>query len=211
LAMRSPAERHRGVRFPLLAILLGKVFMRVVVGMSGGSGQVYGIRILESLKALGHETHLIMTNAARETIRVETDINPEKVEELASVSYRIKDFLAPIASGSFRFDAMIIAPCSMKMLAAIANGVSSDLLSRTADVALKERRRLVVVPRETPLSLIHIRNMESLTLAGGVILPPEPAFYTRPKSISDIVDFISSRALDLAGIENEIAPRWNGI
>jgi 4-hydroxy-3-polyprenylbenzoate decarboxylase len=185
--------------------------MRVVVGMSGGSGQVYGIRILESLKAMGHETHLIMTNAARETIRVETDTTPEKVEGMASVSYRIKDFLAPVASGSFRFDSMIIAPCSMKMLAAIANGVSSDLLSRTADVALKERRRLIIVPRETPLSLIHIRNMESVTLAGGVILPPEPAFYTRPKSISDIVDSVVSRILDLAGIKNDIAPRWNGM
>jgi flavin prenyltransferase len=184
--------------------------VRLIVGISGASGAVYGIRALQVLDRLGVETHLVMTNAALETIRLETDFKKADVERLATETHRIDDVTSKISSGSYHSDGMVVIPCSMKTLAGIATGYSDNLLLRAADVTLKERRRLVLVVRETPLSLIHLENMVTVTRAGGVVLPAMPAFFNRPKTVDALIDQVVSKALDLMGLENDLVKRWDG-
>ncbi len=184
--------------------------VRLVVAISGASGAVYGIRALEVLKKLGTETHLVLTDAALETIRLETDYSRTEVERLASEVHAVGDISSKIASGSYRTDGMLVIPCSMKTLAGIATGYSDNLLLRAADVTIKERRRLVLVVRESPLSLIHLENMAAVTRAGAVVLPAMPSFYSRPKTVQALVDQVVGKALDLLGVENDVGGRWNG-
>ena len=182
--------------------------MELIIGISGASGVGYGIRLLEILHQMKVQTHLIMTKAAEGIIRAETDVEPENVKKLAAFVYDEDDFYASIASGSYKTAGMIIAPCSMKTLGQIANGISDNLLVRAADVCLKEERKLILMTRETPLSLIHLENMIRVKKAGGTILPACPGFYSRPESIDDLFDIMAGRALDLAGIENGVYKRW---
>jgi 4-hydroxy-3-polyprenylbenzoate decarboxylase len=181
---------------------------RLVVGITGASGAVYGIRLLECLRALPVEVHLIISRWARVTIEHETSYTYSQVKDLADEVHGENDQAAAISSGSFPTRGMIIAPCSTKTLAAVASGYSHNLIGRAADVTLKERRPLVLVPRESPLSAIHLENMLRLTRAGAVVLPASPGFYHRPASIAELVDFIVARVLDQLGIENTLAPRW---
>jgi 4-hydroxy-3-polyprenylbenzoate decarboxylase len=183
--------------------------MEVIVGISGASGVQYGIRLLEVLAENGIKTHLILTDAANQIIRIETDYFPHEVEKLATWSYSQKDFSAPIASGSYKTAGMVIVPCSMKTLAAVANGISDTLLTRAADVCLKEERKLILMTRETPLNLIHLENMLKAKKAGASILPACPGFYSRPKTLEDLVDIMVGRTLDLLGLENNIYKRWH--
>ena len=185
---------------------------RLVVGISGSTGAIYGIRLLEVLRnAPGVETHLVITKAAERTIPWETNYSPARVRNLAHASYPVQDIGAELSSGSFKTSGMVIAPCSVKSLAAIANGLSDNLLTRAADVTLKERRRLVLLVRESPFTLAHIRNMESVTLMGAVVAPPLPAFYNRPRSIDDLVNHTVGRVLDLFGIDVDLVKRWEGM
>jgi flavin prenyltransferase len=187
--------------------------MKLVVGISGASGVIYGIRMLEVLRVVPEvETHLVMTAAARETVSLETGFDPREVEELADVSYRCGDIAAAPSSGSFRLDSMVVVPCSMKTLSAIAYSLSDNLLVRAADVALKERRPLVVAPRETPLHLGHLQTMVRLAELGAILAPPMPAFYHRPESVEEIVDQTVNRLLDLLRIElpEDLFQRWRG-
>lgn len=187
--------------------------MRLVVGISGSSGVIYGIRLLEVLREVRDvETHLVMSPAARQTIALETDWRPKDVEELADVTYRFGDIAAAISSGSYRIDGMVVIPCSMKTLAGIAHSLSDNLLVRAADVTLKERRRLVIVPRETPLHLGHLRLMVAATEMGAILCPPMPAFYQRPTTIEQLVDHTVMRILDLFEITppSELSRRWLG-
>jgi len=183
---------------------------RVVVGMTGATGAAIGIRILETLSAVGVETHLVLSKWARATIEMETDYSVRQVQSLADQCYSSHDQAAAISSGSFRTDGMIVAPCSMKTLAAIRMGYGEGLIPRAADVTLKERRRLVLVPRETPLSEIHLENMLALARMGAVMVPPMPAFYNNPTGVADIVDHVTSRVLDLFGVDNDLTTRWDG-
>jgi len=182
--------------------------MEITVGISGASGVQYGIRLLEVLAEKGIKTHLVLTDSASQIIKIETDYTSADVEKLATWSYSQKDFSAPIASGSYKTEGMVIAPCSMKTLAAVANGVSDTLLTRAADVCLKEERRLILMTRETPLNLIHIENMLKAKRAGASILPACPGFYSQPKTLEDLIDVMVGRTLDLLGIENDIYRRW---
>lgn len=182
--------------------------MRLVVGLSGSSSPIYGIRLLEVLKALGIETHLVISDGAKRTIPLEARLTVPEVAALATVTYPTHDMAAAISSGSFQTDGMIVAPCSMRSLAAIANSYDTDLLIRAADVTLKERRKLVLVPRETPLHLGHLRNMVRATEIGAVILPPMPAFYHQPKSVDDIVNQTVGKVLDQFRIEHHLFRRW---
>ncbi len=185
---------------------------RIVIGMSGASGQIYGIRLLEVLRAVSEiETHLVMSQAARMTIAQETDWDPRDVEALATVSYRPADVGAAIASGSFETAGMIVAPCSIKSLSAIAHSFADDLLSRAADVQLKEGRPVLLMVRETPLHLGHIELMAQAARIGCVIFPPVPAFYSRPQTIDDIVNGTVGRMLARLGIENDLYYRWQGM
>jgi len=165
---------------------------------------------LEVLKNLGVETHLVVSEAAAETIRLETDFAVEDVLRLASEVHNIDDITSNIASGSYRTDGMVVIPCSMKTLAGIATGYSDNLLLRAADVTLKERRRLVLVVRETPLSLIHLENMVAATRAGAIVLPAMPSFYSRPKTIEAMVDQVVGKSLDMLGVEHNLGGRWSG-
>jgi 4-hydroxy-3-polyprenylbenzoate decarboxylase len=183
--------------------------LRVIVAITGANGVVYGKRLLEVLKGK-NEVHLIISRASEKLIEYELEITKKKLEELANFVYDEDDFSSPLASGSFVTDAMIIIPCSMKTLAGIAHGYSENLILRAADVTLKERRRLILVPRETPLSSIHLRNMLELSMQGVVIIPAMPAFYHRPKTIDDLVDFIVGKVLDSLGIYHELFKRWDG-
>lgn len=183
---------------------------RVIVGISGASGIIYGIRMLQVLRELNVETHLVMSRSAQVTLAYETDFSIANIRDLADVSYANADIGAAISSGSFRTMGMVIAPCSMKTLAEIATGVTSTLLSRSADVILKERRRLILMVRETPLHLGHLRNMVAVTEAGALICPPMPAFYNRPDSVEAIVDHTIGRALDLFGFDAKLLRRWGG-
>ena len=183
---------------------------RIVVAMTGATGAILGIKTLIALRSLNIETHLVLSHWAEATIRYETDYTPAAVRALADHSYSNRDQAAPISSGSFRADGMIVVPCSMKTLAAINAGYCDDLVSRAADVVLKERRRLVLAVRETPLSEIHLRNMLGVTRAGAIICPTVPAFYTKPQSIDELVEQMTGRILDLFGIDTEGFPRWNG-
>jgi 4-hydroxy-3-polyprenylbenzoate decarboxylase len=179
--------------------------------MSGASGAIYGVRALERLRALGVETHLVMSKAARITLAHETDWTPAQVEAMADIVYRPEDIGAAISSGSFATMGMLVAPCSIKTLGEIACGITSSLVSRAADVALKERRRVVLMLREAPLHLGHLKNMVAATEMGAIIAPPVPAFYTRPKTIDDIVEHSVGRALDLFGIDTGQVHRWAGM
>ncbi len=181
---------------------------RLVVGISGASGVVYGIRLLEVLEELGIESHLVMTKAAEMTIGYETRLKPRDVAAKASHVYAVGDIAAPIASGSFKTKGMIVAPCSVRSMSEIATGVTSSILTRAADVSLKERRPLVLVVRETPLHLGHLRTLAKLAEMGATILPPVPAFYAEPHTISDIVDQMIGRALDLLGYDWPKVRRW---
>lgn len=183
---------------------------RIVVGISGASGVVLGVRLLELLRELEVETHLVLTRAAVLTIGHELGRPIDEVKALASVAHPLLDVGASIASGSFRTEGMIVAPCSMRTLAAIATGVTDTLLTRAADVVLKERRRLVLLTRETPLHLGHLRNMVAVTEMGAVVMPPVPAFYAAPTSLEGIVDQILGRALDLFGLDCSRVFRWQG-
>lgn len=181
---------------------------RLIIGISGSSGIIYGIRLLEALQPLAIETHLVVSKAGQLTRAYETDLSHSELKALADVYHPCTDLTATIASGSFKTMGMIIAPCSMKTLSEIAHGTSSNLLTRAADVVLKERRRLVLMPRETPLHLGHLNNMVSVTQMGGIICPPVPAFYTKPQTIAEIVDDTVGRVLDLFDIECGLVRRW---
>jgi 4-hydroxy-3-polyprenylbenzoate decarboxylase len=181
----------------------------IIIGISGASGVQYGIRLLETLKRMEeYETHLVISESAKELIRIETEFSISDVEQLGDHVYGDDDFTAPIASGSHTTKGMIIAPCSMKTLASIAIGMSDTLISRAADVCLKEKRPLILMTRETPLNLIHIENMERVAKAGACVLPACPALYPKPKSIDDIINFMGGRALDLLGVEHNLYKRW---
>ncbi len=184
--------------------------MEIVLGISGASGVQYGIRLLQLLREKGCITHLVVTDSARKIMEIETCLCMDEVEKLASHFYAPHDFAAPVASGSHLFDAMVVIPCSMGTLSAIACGSSDTLITRAADVCLKEKRRLILVPRETPLSLIQLRNMVAAAEAGAVILPACPAFYSRPGNLEDLVDVLVGRVLDLLGLENDLYRRWEG-
>ncbi len=184
--------------------------MRVVVGITGASGAIFAIRALEVMQALSVETHLIVSRWARTTIAHETNYSLAQVEALASVVHHEENQAAPISSGSFKTDGMMVAPCSMRTLAAIRGGFGETLICRAADVILKERRKLVLLARESPFSEIHLENMLALARMGTVILPPVPAFYTRPKNIDDIVNHVVARLLDQFGLESPGVARWEG-
>jgi 4-hydroxy-3-polyprenylbenzoate decarboxylase len=181
---------------------------RLVIGLSGASGVAYGIRLLEACRELGIESHLVMTKPAEMTIGYETKLSPRQVAAKADYSYAVTDIAAPIASGSFKNKGMIVAPCSVRSMSEIATGVTTSLLTRAADVMLKERRPLVLMVRETPLHLGHLRSMTTLAEMGAIILPPVPAFYAEPKTLSDLVDQMVGRALDLFGYDWPDVKRW---
>ncbi|WP_423792683.1 UbiX family flavin prenyltransferase [Methanocaldococcus indicus] len=182
--------------------------MKIVVCITGASGVVYGKRLLEVLNKKNISVDLIISESAKKIIKEELDISWEKLKDLANNYYNEDDFFSPIASGSNKFDAVVISPCSMKTLSAVANGYSYNLIVRVADIALKERRKLIILPRETPLNSIHLENMLKLSNLGAIIMPPIPAFYTKPKTVDDIIDFIVGRVLDLLNIENNLYRRW---
>ncbi len=185
---------------------------RIIVAMTGATGVVYGIRILQTLRRLGNvESHLLVSNAGWLTLQHELKLAKPAVRELADVIYSVRDVGAAIASGSFATDGMIVAPCSMKTLASIAHGFSDNLITRAADVTLKERRRLILMVRETPFNLAHLRNMTAITEMGGIIFPPLPAFYSQPASIDEMIDHTVGRVLDLLGLNCALAPSWAGI
>ncbi len=185
---------------------------RIIVAMTGASGAVYGVRLLQALAAIeAVETHLVVSASGALTALAELDMKRADIEALATVAHGVKDIGASIASGSFDADSMIVAPCSMKTLAAIAHGLSDNLVARAADVMLKQRRRLVLLARETPLNLAHLRNMVVVTEMGGIVMPPVPAFYQRPETIADIVDDTVARALDLVGLQSPGLKRWSGL
>lgn len=185
---------------------------RIVVGITGATGAVYGVRLLQRLGGIPSvETHLVVSDAASLTLHQEVGMQKRDVEALAHVVHKHREIGASIASGSFQSDGMVIAPCSMKTLAAVAHGLADNLVARAADVILKERRRLILMVRETPLNLAHLRNMMAVTEMGGIVFPPLPSFYQRPASIDEMVDHTLDRVLDLLGIDNAAAPRWPGM
>jgi len=181
---------------------------RLIIGISGASGIVYGVRALEALRRVDVETHLVMTKAAQVTLAHELSMKVADIQALADVVHRQEDIAASISSGSFQTIGMIVAPCSIRSLSEIASGVTSNLLTRAADVVLKERRRLVLMVRETPLHLGHLRSMAQVTEMGAIVMPPVPAFYARPQTVDDIVNHSVGRALDLFGIDSALVRRW---
>ena len=183
---------------------------RLIVGITGASGAIYGVRLLELLRTTDIETHLIMSRAGQTTLAAETSLKVADVEALADVVHQNTDIAAACSSGSFRTLGMVIAPCSIKTMGEIANGVTPNLISRAADVALKERRRVVLMLRETPLHLGHIRSMAAVTEAGAVVYPPVPAFYAQPESLDEMVDHTLGRVLDLFDIDLGTVRRWSG-
>jgi 4-hydroxy-3-polyprenylbenzoate decarboxylase len=184
---------------------------RLIVGITGASGAIYGVRLLRLLQATGIETHLVMSRSAKITLTQEMDIGVAEVSALANVVHQVDNIGASIASGSFRTMGMVIAPCSMRSLAEIASGATSSLVTRAADVVLKERRRLVLIVREAPLHLGHLRAMTAATEIGAIVYPPVPAFYARPANLEQMVDHTLGRVLDLFDIENTAASRWGGL
>jgi 4-hydroxy-3-polyprenylbenzoate decarboxylase len=181
---------------------------RLIVGISGASGVIYGVRLLEACRALPIETHLVMTRTAEVTLAHETSLKVSDVRQLADVAYKIDDLAGAISSGSFRTMGMVVVPCSMRSLGEIAHGISSNLLTRAADVVLKEHRRLVLVARETPIHTIHLRNMTTLSEMGAIIAPPVPAFYNSPKTLDDVVNHTVGRVLDLFDLDTGTVKRW---
>ena len=185
---------------------------RLVVAITGASGAMYGIRLLQWLRESAQvETHLMISDAGVLSMHYELDMKRKDVEALADVVHSVRDVGACVASGSFQSEGMIVAPCSMKTLGSVAHGLSDNLISRAADVMLKERRRLVLMVRETPFNLAHLRNLTAVTEMGGIIYPPLPALYQKPQSIEEMVDHTAGRVLDLFGIEQTLAPQWQGI
>ena len=185
---------------------------RIIVAITGATGAIYGVRLLQRLSAApGVETHLVISDAASLTLHQEVGLQRRDVEALAHVVHRNREIGASIASGSFQTDGMVIAPCSMKTLAAVALGLSDNLIARAADVVLKERRRLILMVRETPFNLAHLRNMTAVTEMGGIVFPPLPSFYHRPATIDEMVDHTVARVMDLLGVTNALAPRWGGM
>ncbi len=182
---------------------------RLIIGISGASGVIYGIRLLERLREVDIDTHLVISKAGEMTLAYESDLKPKDVRAMATVSHAIGDVGAACSSGSFETEGMIIAPCSMRSLAEIATGVTTSLLTRSAEVVLKERRRLVLMVRETPLTNVHLRNMLTVSEMGGIIAPPVPAFYAEPESIDDIVEHSVGRLLDLFDIDTGRLTRWS--
>lgn len=182
--------------------------MKIIVGLSGGSCTIYGVGVLKVLKELGIETHLIVSTMGEYVAKHECGISLEELKGMATYYHDNKDLAAPIASGSFKTDGMIIVPCSMRTLGAVANGLSDNLLTRAADVVIKERRKLVIVPRETPLSVIHLENMLKLARIGVTIMPASPGFYHRPETVGDIVSIMVGRTLDQLDIEHDLFQRW---
>jgi 4-hydroxy-3-polyprenylbenzoate decarboxylase len=184
--------------------------MHLVIAITGCSGVVYGVRLLEACRKLGIETDLIVSQAAEKLLELELGKTIKDIRKLATRNYPQDDLAAPLASGSVKTDGMVIAPCSMKTLGAIASGIADNLITRAADVTLKEGRPLVLVPRETPLNLIHLENMVKLKRAGATILPAMPGFYYKPKEISELIDFIVGRIFDVLGVEHKLYRRWQG-
>lgn len=185
--------------------------LKILIGINGATGVIYGIRLLQVLSGMKDaETHLIISAAGEQTIEIETEFKVEEVKGMADYCYAIDDIGARLASGSFQQDGMIVAPCSMKTLSALAHSYADNLLTRAADVTLKEKRRLLLLVRETPLHLGHLKNMISVTEMGAIVMPPVPAFYSRPQTIQDIVDHTVGRALDLFQVEHHLFPRWPG-
>jgi 4-hydroxy-3-polyprenylbenzoate decarboxylase len=189
---------------------MSKQAARLIVGISGASGTIYGVRILEMLRDAEIETHLVMSKSAEMTLAYETDLKPKDVRGLASVNYSVADIGAAISSGSFPTLGMVIAPCSIRTMSEIASGVTASLLSRAADVVLKEKRRLVLALRETPLHVGHLRSMTTLAEIGAVVAPIVPALYNRPKTVDDIINHTCGRLLDLFGIDTGMVKRWKG-
>ncbi|MDO9281363.1 MAG: UbiX family flavin prenyltransferase [Methylotenera sp.] len=185
---------------------------RLVVAITGATGAVYGVRLLEVLSEMPNiETHLVVSDSGLLNLQQELEMNLTQLKALADVAHHINNVGASIASGSFQSDGMVVAPCSMRTLAAVAHGLSDNLITRAADVMLKERRRLILMVRETPFNLAHLRNMTSVTEMGGIVYPPLPCFYHRPQTIADIIDHTISRVVDLLGISHTMAPRWEGL
>jgi len=185
---------------------------RIVVTISGASGAVYGVRLLEMLRGMDKvRTHLVVSDAGWLNLQQEMDMSLSHLEDLADVVHPIHEVGANIASGSFQCNGMVIAPCSMRTLAAVAHGLSDNLITRAADVMLKERRKLILMVRETPLNLAHLRNMTSVTEMGGIIFPPVPGFYQRPQTVAEMVDHTVSRVIDLLGLPQTNVPRWTGL
>jgi 4-hydroxy-3-polyprenylbenzoate decarboxylase len=184
---------------------------RLIVALTGATGAVYGVRLLQVLRDSAVETHLLISDAGVLSLHQELGVNRKEVETLAHTVYSVRDAGAAVASGSFPTDGMIVAPCSMKTLAAIAHGLCDNLIARAADVTLKERRRLLLMVRETPFNLAHLRNMTAVTEMGGIIYPPLPALYQRPASIAEMVDHTVGRVLDMYGIAHKLTPRWSGM
>ena len=185
---------------------------RLIIAITGAPGAVYGVRLLQVLRdTAGIETHLMVSDAGVLSLHQELGMNRKDVEALAHVVHNVRDIGAAIASGSFQSEGMIVAPCSMKTLASVAHGLSDNLIARAADVVLKERRRLVLMARETPLNLAHLRNMTAVTEMGGIIYPPLPGFYQRPQTIAEMVDHTVGRVLDLFAVPHALTPRWNGL
>lgn len=184
---------------------------RIIIGITGATGVIYGIELLKALKAAEVETHLVISKNGQIAIAHETEYSVSDVQKLADYFYSNSDLSASISSGSFKTDGMVIAPCTMRSLAEIATANTSGLLTRAADVCLKERRTLVVMPRETPMHAVHIRNMLTIAELGGVICPPVPAFYSKPKSLEEMVDHTIGRVLDIFDIESSLVKRWEGV
>lgn len=191
---------------------LAAMAKRLIVGITGATGAAYGVRLLEMLRGQrGWQSHLVLSEAAALTAWQELGMRRKDIERLADVAYNPRDVGAALASGSFLTEGMVLAPCSMKTLAAVAHAYADDLVSRAADVVLKERRRLVLLPREAPLNLAHLRNMVAVTEMGGIVFPPGPAFYAKPKSIEEMIDHSVARVLDLFGIRSQKLRRWQGM
>jgi 4-hydroxy-3-polyprenylbenzoate decarboxylase len=188
-----------------------KKMKRIVVGITGATGVIYGVRLLEVLKDLNIEARLIFSDAAKQNISIETDLSVRHVEDLAYKVYDVKDLAAPVSSGSFRTYGMVIVPCTIKTLSGVANSYNDNLMVRAADVMLKERRRLILVVRETPLHKGHLELMSKVADLGGIILPPVPAFYHAPRNIEDLIDHTVGKILDLMDIDHSLFKRWEGI
>ncbi|HUK51642.1 MAG TPA: UbiX family flavin prenyltransferase [Terriglobales bacterium] len=185
--------------------------MKLIVAMSGASGAIYGVRLLNALRDAKVSVYLTISPAAEINLKLETGMTPQKLSKLVEQTYASDDLEAPISSGSFPIDGMVIVPCSMKTLAAVANGYSDSLATRAADVALKEHRPLILVPRETPLNQIHLRNMLTLSQAGAIILPASPGFYHSPRNIDQLVDHVVGKIMDSLHIQHQLYKRWSGI
>ena len=184
--------------------------MKIVVGITGASGSIYAVRLLEVLRAAGHEIHAVVTKSGSQVLEYETGITPDALAKMVDRLYNIDDVGAAIASGSFRVDAMVIVPCSMKTAGCLAAGIADNLLTRAADVALKEGHPLIIVPRETPMHAIHLENLLKLAHTGARILPACPGFYHRPQTLDDLVNMMVGKICDVLGVEHHLFPRWQG-